>query len=118
MKRNHRSLKAWQQAMELVELVYNVAKTSPREETFGLASQMRRSAISVPANIAEGSARSGPRELLRFVSIAAASLSELDTYVEIAQRLGYMKAQSVVEKIDSVSALLMGLGASLKKKMA
>ena len=118
MKRNHRSLKAWQQAMELVELVYNVTKSFPREEMFGLTSQMRRSAISVPANIAEGSARSGTRELLRFVSIAVASLSELDTHVEIAQRLGYMKSDLVIDKIDSVSALLMGLGASLRKKAA
>src|SRR5262245_10773625 len=109
---------AWQQAIELVELVYKATRNFPKEELFGLTSQMRRSAVSVPANIAEGSARSGTRELMRFLSIAGGSLSELDTHVEIAQRLGYIKGDSIVGKIDSVSALLMGLSASLKKKIA
>ncbi|HEV8261273.1 MAG TPA: four helix bundle protein [Burkholderiales bacterium] len=116
MKRNHRSLKAWQKAIELVERVYGETREFPKEELFGLTSQMRRAAVSVPANIAEGAARSGTKELVRFLSIAEASLSELDTHVEIARRLGYLKNDLHAE-IDAVAALLMGLSASLKRKL-
>ena len=117
MKRNHRSLKAWQQSIELVEHIYAETRAFPKEELFGLAAQMRRAAVSVPANIAEGSARSGSRELLRYLSIATASLSELDTHVEIARRLDYLKDDKLNEKMDAVAALLMGLSASVKKKL-
>ena len=117
MNRNHRSLKAWQKAIELVERVYGETREFPKEELFGLTSQMRRAAVSVPANIAEGAARSGTKELLRFLGIAAASLSELDTHVEIAKRLGYLNDDALHREIDAVSALLMGLHASLKKKL-
>lgn len=78
---------------------------------------MRRAAVSVPANIAEGAARAGTKELVRFLSITAASLSELDTHVEIARRLGYLQGPELFERIDSVSGLLMGLEASVKRKM-
>ena len=117
MKRNHRSLKAWQQGIELVELIYAETRGFPKEELFGLTAQMRRAAVSVPANIAEGSARLGTRELVRFLSIAAASLSELDTHVEIARRLGYLKDDKLNERIDAVAALLMGLSASVKRRI-
>jgi four helix bundle protein len=108
---------AWQQAIELVEMIYSETRTFPKEEMFGLAAQMRRAAVSVPANIAEGAARTGTRELVRFLSIAAASLSELDTHIEISRRLGYLKDQKLVEKSETVFALLMGLNASLRKKL-
>jgi four helix bundle protein len=118
VKRNHRSLKAWQRAIELVERVYAETRAFPQEELFGLTSQMRRAAVSVPANIAEGAARSGSRELLRFLSIAEASLSELDTHVGIALRLGYLKNDQLLGEIDAVAGLLMGLSASVRKKLA
>ena len=117
MKRNHRSLKAWQKAVDLVEHVYADTRTFPKEELFGLTAQMRRAAVSVPANIAEGAARSGSRELVRFLSIAEASLSELDTHVEIAIRLGYLKSDQLVQEIDAVAGLLLGLSASVRKKL-
>lgn len=116
MKRNHRSLKVWQESITLVEHVYEATRTFPREELFGLTSQMRRSAVSVPANIAEGSARSGTKELLQFLSIAAASLSELDTHVEIAVRLRYLEDDGLTREIDDVAGLLMGLIASIKRR--
>jgi four helix bundle protein len=116
MKRNHRSLKAWQQGVLLVEYVYAATRTFPKEELFGLTNQMRRAAVSVPANIAEGAARAGTKELLQFLSIAAASLSELDTHAEIAKRLGYLKDDSLFSQIDDVSGLLMGLSASIRRK--
>ena len=117
MKRNHRSLKAWQKAIELVEHVYGETRGFPNEELFGLTSQMRRAAVSVPANIAEGAPRSGTKELVRFLSIAEASLSELDTHVEISRRLGYLKNDELQGEIDAVAALLMGLSASVKRKL-
>ena len=117
MKRSHRSLKAWQKAIELVERVYAETKTFPKEEMFGLTSQMRRAAVSVPANIAEGAARSGTKELARFLSIAEASLSELDTHVEISLRLGYLRNDGLLNEIDAVAGLLLGLSASVKKKL-
>jgi four helix bundle protein len=103
--------------MELMENVYAATRSFPREEVFGLTTQMRRAAVSVPANIAEGAARSGAKELVRFLAIAAASLSELDTHVEIARRLGYLKDEKLLGQIDTVAAVLMGLDASLRKKL-
>ena len=116
MKRGHRSLKVWQEAMTLVENVYAATRSFPKEELFGLAAQMRRAAVSVPANIAEGSARSGTKELARFVSIAVASLSELDTHIEIARRLGYLSEDRLAQRVDALGGLLMGLERSLKAK--
>ena len=116
MKRNHRSLKVWQEGIALVEHVYAATRTFPKEELFGLTSQMRRAAVSVPANIAEGSARAGTKELLQYVYIAAASLSELDTHVEIALRLGYLKDDSLVQEIDELAGLVMGLQAGIKRR--
>lgn len=118
MKRNHRDLRAWQQAIELVKDIYRLTADFPDTERYGLTSQMRRAAVSVPANIAEGSARSGTKELLHFLSIASGSLSELDTLTEIAKQLEYVAdAKPIQTKIDDVAGLIMGLRASLLKKV-
>ena len=117
MRRKHRDLRAWQAAVELVELIYQVTAAFPREELFGLTSQMRRAAVSVPANIAEGAARRGTKELLHALNIASGSLSELDTHVELASKVGLLKDRAAVDnKIDEVFALLVGLAASLKAR--
>ena len=117
LRRNHRDLVAWQQAVELVILVYDSTKQLPKSELYGLTSQMRRAAVSVPANIAEGAARSGTPELLRFLSIAQGSLSELDTHIEVAARLGFLQNRAELdEKIGRVFQLLTGLTAALKDK--
>lgn len=119
MRRKHRDLRAWQAAVELVQAVYQVTADFPRAETFGLTSQMRRAALSVPANIAEGAARNTTKELLHFLGIASGSLSELDTHLEIAHRLGYVADWSPIQRqIDEVFALLVGLSASLKRRGA
>jgi four helix bundle protein len=121
VKRAHRNLKAWQQAMELVTAIYLYSATSSfsAQEKFGLTSQMQRAAVSVPANIAEGFARKGTKELLHFLSIAAGSLSELDTLIELAARLGYLNnAEELNGKVDEVSGLLMGLSASINRRTA
>ena len=118
MKRAHRDLRAWQQAMSLVEAVYALTSTFPPEERFGLTSQLRRAAVSVPSNIAEGFARNGSKELLQFLAIAGASLSELDTLMELAIRLNYTSDNENLRKaVDEVSGLVMGLSASIRRKL-
>ncbi len=118
MKRNHRTLRAWQEAIELVDAIYSATAAFPADERFGLTSQLRRASVSVPANIAEGFARAGTRELLHFLSIASGSLSELDTLIEVAKRQKLLeKVDGLTERIDRVSALVLALAASLKKKL-
>ena len=118
MKRNHRNLRAWQQAVDLVCVIYRFTESFPDSERFGLSSQMRRAAVSVPANIAEGFARSGTKELIHFLSIASGSLSELDTLAEVAVKLGYVSdAGKIQQEIDDVGGLVMGLSASLKRRV-
>ena len=118
MNRGHRSLKAWHQAMELVVAVYASTATFPPNEKFGLASQLQRAAVSVPANIAEGAARNGAKEFIHFLGIASGSLSELDTLLELAHKLGYMNQPDTIQKqVDDVSGLVMGLAASIRRKL-
>jgi four helix bundle protein len=89
--RRYSDLLAWQKAMELVEEVYNITKGFPQDERYGLTNQIRKAAVSIPSNIAEGQSR-GSRDFIRFLSIAHGSLSEVETQMEIALRLGYAKA--------------------------
>lgn len=99
-------------------MVYRLTASFPREEQYGLTSQLRRAAVSVPANIAEGAARNGSKELLRFLSIATGSLSELDTLLEICERLQLVGDVSVLRrKLDEVTALTLGLARSLRDKI-
>ena len=86
--KSHKDLDVWRLAMDLAQEVYGVSKTFPREEQFGMTSQMRRAAISIAGNIAEGAARNGSREFAQFLYIALGSASELETYLELARRVG------------------------------
>lgn len=90
MEKPHKRLKAWQLAMDIAVDLYKVSEGFPSDERFGLISQIRRSAVSVPSNIAEGAARSGNREFINFLHIAKGSLSELDTQLELAERLKFI----------------------------
>lgn len=118
MQRNHKELRAWQSAMRLVQEVYALTSTFPKEELFGLSSQMRRAAVSVPSNIAEGSARNGTKELIHFLSIASGSLSELDTQLELTKMLGYSTDITKIQAtLDEVTALTLALAKSLKTKV-
>lgn len=115
--RKHHELKAWQEAMELVKEIYRVTREFPKEEIYGLVSQMRRAAVSIPSNIAEGAARTGTKEFLQFLSISRGSLSEVETQLLIAKSLGYIKNQEhVQEQIDKVFGLLGGLINSLRER--
>jgi len=117
MKKSHHRLEAWQQALELVKTVYSITSQFPKTEIYGLTSQMRRAAVSIPSNIAEGAARETTPEFLRFLYIARGSLAELETQILIAKDLGYIKdAGPLHEGLDRVSAPLSGLIRSLRDR--
>lgn len=108
--RKHYDLVLWQQAMLLVKHVYEVTRFFPTEEKFGLIAQIRRAAISVPSNIAEGAARQTNKEFIQFLVIARGSLSELDTQFLLAKDLAFTLEQPDLEnQIDRVFGLLGGL---------
>lgn len=110
MERPHTRLAAWSEAIRLVKQVYEITRAFPREETFGLVGQMRRAAVSVPSDIAEGAARSTQKEFARFLSIAKDSLSELETQLIISAELGYLSGkEEVFELVSCVSRLTGGL---------
>ncbi len=114
----HKKLKLWAEAMDLVVFLYEIVKQFPREEEFGLKSQMRRAVVSVPSNISEGLTRKSSKDRLHFLNMAQASLSELDAQVEISRRLGYLPETTETqanEKLSLVERLLSGLIRSIKE---
>ena len=115
--RSHRDLIAWQKAMNLVTQVYGLTKTFPHEEIYGLTKQTRRAAASVPANIAEGQGRRLKREFHQFLGNARGSLMELDTHLELAFRVGYIKSEqhlAIQRDLNEVGRILNGLMRSIK----
>ncbi|MCL4470392.1 MAG: four helix bundle protein [Gammaproteobacteria bacterium] len=109
-QRPHYNLEAWKESISLVKAVYQVSQSFPKEEIYGLTSQMRRAAVSVPSNLAEGAARTGQREFAQFISIARGSLSELETQLLIAVELDYLaQAHTIFPLLDRVSRLITGL---------
>jgi four helix bundle protein len=115
---SYRDLIAWQKAMDLVDVIYRATAEFPRREIFGLTSQMRRAAVSVPSNIAEGYSRRRPVEYVRFVDIARASLAELETQLLISRRQGMITDAALAEAqllLVDVSKLLYRLGESLRR---
>ena len=115
-ERPHQRLEVWRDAMSLVEAVYRISNAFPDSERFGLTLQIRRAAVSVPSNIAEGAARRSTLEYLRFLSIARGSLSELDTQLKIADRLGFAEiSPELNELVDCVFSKLNALIRSLNK---
>ena len=103
--------------MELVEDVYRLTAAFPGAELYGLTSQMRRAAVSVPSNIAEGAARGSDADFIRFLQIARGSLSELETQCQIAQRLGFAQdTQAVTDRIEQAFGRLGGLINKLKTR--
>ena len=114
---NHKELDVWIKSMDLVESIYKIANAFPDSEKFGLISQIRRSAVSIPSNIAEGSARNGDKVLVHFLHIALGSLAELDTQYLIAVRLGYLDKNDGLETlINDVKKLLLGFRNYIIKK--
>jgi four helix bundle protein len=117
---DYRQLEVWQEAMNLVELVYKHSQDFPKEEMFGLRIQLRRAAVSVPSNIAEGSGRRSTREFLHQLSVSRGSLLEIQTQLEIASRLHYLTREQTVDldqRLITVVRLLNGLMNALEKKI-
>ena len=98
--KSYRDLIVWQKAMDLVEMVYQVTKGFPKEEHYGLTNQLRRAAVSVPSNIAEGQARNSTAEFRNFLSIARGSLAEVETQLLIAERLKYIDSEKLGEILN------------------
>jgi four helix bundle protein len=118
---SYRDLRVWQEAMALAEDVFRLAARMPRIEGFGLADQMRRSAISIPANIAEGYGRESTGSYVQFLKVARGSLKELETHVLLAQRVGIVdgeKAQPLLSRSENVGKMLNGLIRSVLARRA
>ncbi|MBU2044885.1 MAG: four helix bundle protein [Candidatus Omnitrophica bacterium] len=110
--RNFRDLKIWQVGIEIVEDVYRLTKLFPRNEEFGLVTQMQRSSVSIPSNIAEGFGRRHNKEYKQFLYVAIGSCSELETQIEIAFRLKYILENTkddLLEKINHTTRMIMNL---------
>jgi len=108
--KTHKDLDAWRKSLDLVEMVYKVTKAFPQEEMYGLKSQLRRAAVSIPSNIAEGAARGSKKEFIQFLHVALGSLSEVETQLVIAKRLDYLdNFDSIEEQIQTVRKLILGL---------
>lgn len=117
---NYRDLIVWKKAMDLVPGAYKASHRWPKEEGYGLISQVRRAAVSVPANIAEGQGRDSTREFLRFLNIANGSLYEVETHLLIASQLDYLDPDGVappMEQTAEVGRLLNGLMSNLRTRI-
>jgi len=111
-QRGHHDLIAWQKAMDLVTAIYSTTQKFPREELYGLTGQLRRAAVSVPGNLAEGYGRNSKNEFHYFIGLARGSLAEVETQVEIAMNLGYLDPEAysrLFSRIDEVGRMLTGL---------
>jgi four helix bundle protein len=105
----HKDLEVWKKSMELVENIYRLTCKFPKNEQYGLISQMRRSAVSIPSNIAEGAARNSHREFIQFLYISLGSLSEIETQLSLAQRLSYVRDGEILTDIDQIRKMTAGL---------
>ncbi|MCI0350366.1 MAG: four helix bundle protein [Acidobacteriales bacterium] len=121
MKRFFKDLIVWQKAILLVTDIYKVTRSFPKDEIYGLTNQLRRAAVSVPSNIAEGQGRLSEKEFQQFLAIARGSLMEVETQIHIARNLGYLSEahlDGLMEKEAEVGRLLNGLMNSLAKGAA
>ena len=117
----HKDLRVWHQSIEMVTSIYLMTKSFPKEELFGLVSQIRRAAVSVPSNIAEGYARGSNKEKLHFLRISSGSMSEIETQLELSFSLGYISQEiyeEMSEKITSVWKQLDALISVVKRAMS
>ncbi|MCU0379159.1 MAG: four helix bundle protein [Bacteroidales bacterium] len=114
--KSYRDLEVWKKSMDLAVRVYDVTTEFPQAEIYGLSSQLRRAAVSIPSNIAEGSSRNSTKEFIQFLHIANGSLSEIETQLELAVRFNYIPVNSLQPQINHIRSMLFGLCRSLKAK--
>jgi four helix bundle protein len=117
---SYRDLAVWQRAMELAALVYKLTARLPREETYGLGSQLQRAAVSIPSNIAEGHARESTKEYLRYLLVSRGSMAELETQLLLCQKLQFLSKEDVEHVLivsDEIGRMIRGLQKSLTKKL-
>ena len=117
--KSYKDLEVWQKAMDMVTMCYQTTKDFPKNEVYGLSSQLQRAAVSIPANIAEGRERKYSKEFVQHLSIAYSSLAELETHIQIAQRLNYInstKTKNLLEKTSEIGRMINGLRKSIEKR--
>lgn len=118
--RPHEKLDIWKRAIDLVIRVYKATESFPLHERYGLTSQIRRAAVSIPANVAEGAARHSSKEFAHFLSNAQGSASELETELLIAERLGYLGSSGYItmrDELDSIGRMLVGLTRNVRRNV-
>ena len=116
--KSYRDLEVWQKAIDLVVACYQITKKFPKNEVYGLINQLQRAAVSIPANIAEGRERQYSKEFIQYLSIAYGSLAELETHIQIAERLTYIdinQLKKLLDKTAEIGRMLNGLRRSLEK---
>jgi four helix bundle protein len=119
MDKPHKRLEAWRQSMDLIIEIYRTTENFPSQEIYGLTNQTRRAAVSISSNIAEGAARQTKKEFTNYLHMAQGSLSELDTQLELARRLGYLDEETwrnLDQRMERVDKMITGLIRHLSKK--
>ena len=115
---DHKNLEAWKEATKFITEIYRITQNFPQHELYGLTNQIRRSAVSIPANISEGCARQSDKETIQFLYISIGSIAELETELLIAQNLGYTSnIDEIMEKLIKIRSLVLGLIKYLKNKV-
>ncbi|MBE0499763.1 MAG: four helix bundle protein [Campylobacterales bacterium] len=115
--KNHMDLDVWKKAMHLVEKIYRLSSSFPKEELYGLTSQIRRASVSIPSNIAEGASRNGNKEFIQFLYISLGSTSEVETQLMIANRLNFIDSiDQELEEITTIKKMINGLISHVKGK--
>ena len=117
--KTHKDLDVWKKSVSLVTLIYEMTKGFPKDELYGLTNQIRRSAVSIPSNIAEGSARKGNKEFAQFLYIGLGSLSELETQLIISSNLKYIsseRCEQIMNDLNDIRRMLVGLIKYVKAK--
>ena len=118
MLKTHKDLDVWKEAMVLAKKIYALTALFKKEEIYGLTAQMRRAAVSIPSNIAEGAARNSTKEFIQFLYIALGSAAELETQWLLSQDLGLVKEKELNAHIESIRKMLLGLIRHLKGRLS
>lgn len=114
--KTHKDFDVWKGAMTLAKEIYKLTTNFPREETYGLVSQIRRAAVSIPSNIAEGAARNSNKEFVQSLYVSLGSLAELETQLLLSSELGFLKNEELNGSIERIRKMLLGLIKYLKCK--